>query len=336
MEARLKPVRTATIGILALALFAAAPWEGWWTLTPIPIAAVLFAIAGRGVERSARPEFWVGAAWLISQLMIAASIAVAGGPRSSAVSVLVILVVTLPARFGVRGVATGVTISALLMLAVTLGVDPAYVVSYPPALVFPMALLASVTALSTALMRSDLEHRTESVLDALTGMLNRRALSARMSELDEQARLTGETVGVVVGDVDRFKLINDRHGHARGDAVLVDVAYALRKQMRAFDLAYRIGGEEFLILLPGASREDAVVLAERLREAIAAEPNAGLDVTMSFGVATTDGQSVADTMLRADQALYAAKAAGRDCVRIAGAVAHAAPHAGDAARAAAG
>jgi diguanylate cyclase (GGDEF)-like protein len=157
-----------------------------------------------------------------------------------------------------------------------------------------------------------------------------------MSELDEQARLTGESVGVLLGDLDRFKLINDHHGHARGDAVLVDVAYALRKQLRAFDLAYRIGGEEFLILLPGASREDAVLLAERLREAIAAEPYAGVEVTISLGVATTDGESLTDAMVRADDALYAAKAAGRNCVRIAGAVPHAAAHAGDAATVAAG
>jgi diguanylate cyclase (GGDEF)-like protein len=173
--------------------------------------------------------------------------------------------------------------------------------------------------LSTALMRSDVEHRTESVLDGLTGMLNRRALAARMQELDEQARLTGEPVGVVIGDLDRFKLVNDEHGHARGDAVLVDVAYALRKQLRAFDLAYRVGGEEFLILLPGATPEETAALAERLRAAIAGEPYAGLSVTMSFGVASTAGAaSIAEAMLRADTALYEAKRGGRNRVRSAG------------------
>jgi diguanylate cyclase (GGDEF)-like protein len=147
-------------------------------------------------------------------------------------------------------------------------------------------------------------------------MLNRRALAARIQELDEQARLTGEPVGVVIGDLDRFKLVNDEHGHARGDAVLVDVAYALRKQLRAFDLAYRVGGEEFLILLPGATPEESLTLAERLRAAIASEPYAGLSVTMSFGVASTAGAvGIADTMLRADTALYEAKNAGRNRVR---------------------
>jgi diguanylate cyclase (GGDEF)-like protein len=324
MEPRLRPVRTATMGILAIALLAAGPWEGWWTLVPLVIATLGFAAVDRGMRASSRPELWIGSAWLISQLMIAGSVALTGGPESDAVAWLVIPVVTLSARFGSRGVWTGVTITAVLMLAVTVGVDAGAVVSDPPQLLFPMALLAAVAMLSTALMRSDLEHRTESVLDGLTGMLNRRAMKERMIELDEQARQTRETVGVIIGDIDRFKRINDEFGHARGDAVLVDVAYALRKQLRAFDLAYRVGGEEFLILLPGASREDTVVLAERLRAAIAAEPYAGLGVTMSFGVSTTDGGTVADAMLRADTALYAAKAAGRDCVRIDGAPAHAA------------
>ena len=322
MEPRLKPVRAATMGILGLALLAAGPSEGWWTLIPLVVAAGGFAAVDRGMRSSARPELWIGAAWVISQLMIAGSVAATGGPESHAVAWLAIPVVTLSARFTTRGVWIGVTITALLMLIVTLGVDPGAVIAYPPALLFPMALLATVAMLSTALMRSDLEHRTESVLDGLTGMLNRRAMKERMIELDEQARQTSAGVGVIIGDIDRFKRVNDEHGHARGDAVLVDVAYALRKKLRAFDLAYRVGGEEFVILLPGASREDAVTLAETLRAAVARTAYAGLEVTMSFGVATTEGGAVADAMLRADTALYAAKAAGRDCVRIDGAPAH--------------
>ena len=322
MEPRLKPVRAATMGILGVALLSAAPWQGWWTLIPLVIAAAGFLSVDRAMQRSPRPELWIGSAWVISQLMIAGSAALSGGPQSEAVAWLVIPVVTLSARFTTRGVATGVVITAVLILAVTLGVDAGAVVADPSTLIVPMALLGTVAMLSTALMRSDLEHRTESVLDGLTGMLNRRAMKERMVELDEQATQTGAPVGVIIGDIDRFKRINDEHGHARGDAVLVDVAYALRKQLRAFDLAYRVGGEEFVILLPGASREDTVVLAEKLRAAIDATPYAGLGVTMSFGVATTDGETVADAMLRADTALYAAKSAGRNCVRIDGAPAH--------------
>ena len=94
-------------------------------------------------------------------------------------------------------------------------------------------------------MRSDVDHRTEAVIDGLTGMLNRRALDQRLHELTAQARITGQPIAVIAGDIDHFKRVNDEHGHAAGDAVLVEVAYRLRKALRAFDLAYRVGGEEF-------------------------------------------------------------------------------------------
>lgn len=316
MEPRLKPVRTATMAILGLALMASGPWLGWWTLVPLLIAGVGFVVVDRGLARTAHPEAWIFAAWAISQLMIAGSVALTGGPESPALPWLAIPVVTLSARFSTRGVWLGGALTLVLMLAVTLGVDAGAVLDTPPILLMPLALLTGVLLLSTALMRSDLEHRTESVLDGLTGMLNRRALGTRMAELDEQARITGETVGVVYGDVDRFKNINDQYGHARGDAVLVDLAYALRKQLRAFDLAYRVGGEEFLVLLPGGSVREAEELAEKLRVAIASTPVAGLDVTMSFGVAATqEGTHLGQAMLTADTALYAAKSDGRNCVR---------------------
>jgi diguanylate cyclase (GGDEF)-like protein len=90
----------------------------------------------------------------------------------------------------------------------------------------------------------------------------------------------------------------------------------MRKELRAFDLAYRVGGEEFLVLLPGASEEDARLVAERLRATVAATPLAGLDLTMSLGVASTRGiAAVEPTIAQADAALYEAKRAGRDCVR---------------------
>ena len=319
MEPRLKPVRTATLAILGLALLGCGPWFGWWTLVPLLVAGCGFLAVDRGFKSAARPEYWIGGAWLISELQIAGAVALTGGPESPAVAWLAIPVVTLSARFTTRGVWAGVGITAALMLAVTLGVDAGAVVADPPLLLMPLALLGAVAILSTALMHSDLQHRTESVLDGLTGMLNRRALAARIAELEEQARLTGEPVGVVIGDVDHFKRINDAYGHARGDAVLIDVAYALRKQLRAFDLAYRVGGEEFLVLLPGATLAESEQLAERLRRAIAGQPNAGLDVAMTFGVASTaGGATVADAMLHADTALYAAKNAGRDRVLTAG------------------
>ena len=95
----------------------------------------------------------------------------------------------------------------------------------------------------------------------------------------------------------------------------MDVAYRLRKQLRAFDLAYRMGGEEFMVVLPGASLAEAEALAERLREAVEADPVAGLPVTMSFGVASdSEGFDFERTFAAADAALYQAKQEGRNRV----------------------
>jgi diguanylate cyclase (GGDEF)-like protein len=191
----------------------------------------------------------------------------------------------------------------------------------PQRVVFPVTLLIAVACLSTALMRSDIDHRTDSIIDGLTGMLNRRALETRVAELTAQAQVTGQPIALVIADLDRFKRINDEYGHAAGDAVLIDVAYNLRKELRAFDLAYRLGGEEFLILLPGASTGEAAEVAERLRATVAAQPAGGLEVTMSFGVAGSGGGAFAydDVLAAADAALYEAKDAGRDGVVVAGA-----------------
>ena len=114
-----------------------------------------------------------------------------------------------------------------------------------------LALLAGVISIVWALQAAELHHRDEAILDPLTGLLNRHALVPRFLEISHQARLTGQPVCMVLCDVDGFKQINDEHGHDCGDAVLRDIAYELRKRLRSFELVYRLGGEEFLIVLPG-------------------------------------------------------------------------------------
>jgi len=264
------------------------------------------------------PEYAIFSAWLASQLMIAGSVALAGGADTPTMAWFAIPVVTLSARFSMRGVAWGVGITLALMALVELGVDADAVLDDPTLLVAPAALVVAVGMLSTALMRSDMEHRSEAVIDPLTGMLNRKALAARIAELTQQSRVSGQPIGVIVGDVDHFKRINDSHGHATGDAVLRDVAYVIRKQLRAFDLVYRLGGEEFLILLPGSDVEHALGRAERLRGAVAeASMTAGVNVTMSFGVSASKPEAEFDydaVFGAADAALYEAKRGGRDQV----------------------
>jgi diguanylate cyclase (GGDEF)-like protein len=193
------------------------------------------------------------------------------------------------------------------------------VIASPQQVVFRLALLGAVALLSLALMRSDLQHRSASIIDPLTSMLNRNALGARVAELSHQARVVQQPIGLIVADLDHFKAVNDTHGHGVGDAVLRDVAYCLRKRLRAFDLAYRLGGEEFLVLLPGADARESAALAEDLRETILASHHGGVAVTMSFGVSASPPSSFDydDVFEAADQALYTAKAAGRNCVRVA-------------------
>jgi diguanylate cyclase (GGDEF)-like protein len=182
---------------------------------------------------------------------------------------------------------------------------------------FPLALLGAVTLVGTVVGQSAVEHRGAAVVDQLTGVLNRAALNARTPELGHQAAQRGHPVSLILGDLDRFKAINDEHGHAAGDAVLREIAYRLRKQVRAFDSIYRYGGEEFVILLPGIDGWGAFEVAERLCESVRAEPVEGLPVTMSLGVAVIgEGEAWSFDRLfdEADRALYDAKRGGRDRV----------------------
>ena len=318
MEERIKPVRRLAMGILAVALIVCAPWLGWWTLIPLAGAAAFFLAADARLERSERPEYLMFGAWVGSQVMIAIAVALTGGPAVATLSWLAIPVVTLSARFSLRGVITGVAITIVLLLAVAFSSAAGEVLDKPTLLFAPLALILAVAVLSTALMESDMEHRGEAVIDPLTGMLNRKALMNRVVELTQLSEVTGEPVGMILGDLDRFKDVNDSQGHAAGDAALTDVGYLVRKRLRAFDLAYRVGGEEFLIVLPGAETRKCAAIAEDLRRAVAADTVAdGTTLTISFGVSASArgaGFDYARVFAAADEALYEAKSEGRNRV----------------------
>ncbi len=154
--------------------------------------------------------------------------------------------------------------------------------------------------------------------DALTGLPNRRYMVARLMQECATARRTGRPLCALSIDIDHFKAINDRFGHAAGDAALVEVARRLRATARAGDVVARFGGEEFLVLAPDTPLSAATQLAERLRAAIAAQPflagENSIPLSISIGLAPcADGcQCVDDLLRRADQALYRAKAEGRN------------------------
>ncbi|MHA6347283.1 diguanylate cyclase [Roseivivax sp. CAU 1761] len=164
------------------------------------------------------------------------------------------------------------------------------------------------------------------LLDPLTGLRNRRYGLSHLQRLAGDAAATGRRYAVILADIDRFKSVNDRCGHGAGDAVLCGVARRLAADLRASDLVSRIGGEEFLVTLPGADLAAAAATAERLRTGIRAAPitvgpGLSVPVTISLGVAAGPGCDAtgSDILALADGALLTAKRQGRDRVRIAGA-----------------
>ncbi|PWR21967.1 GGDEF domain-containing protein [Zavarzinia compransoris] len=169
---------------------------------------------------------------------------------------------------------------------------------------------------------ADLERAAH--FDALTGLVNRHRFHALAAPLLQQAAREGHDLSLLMLDLDHFKAVNDRYGHAAGDRVLRATADRMRAALRARDIAARLGGEEFAALLPGTAPADARLIAERLRAAIAAAPvevgDAAIAVTVSIGLAgARPGETeLAAVLARADEALYAAKRAGRDRVAAAG------------------
>jgi diguanylate cyclase (GGDEF)-like protein len=312
MDRLLRPIRRLTFGVLALALLLMGPWLGYWTLAPLALAAAVFDYADLCIARMGRPEWGLFAAYLCSQVIIGAACALTGEVGVPTLCWLTLPIITLAARFSMRGIMLGVGFALVVLFAVTFGTDAQAVLDYPPIVIAPAALMIGVAMFQTSFMRSDIKHRAAAMIDPLTGLLNRKALDRRAEELAQQSAINHLPVAVVVGDIDHFKVVNDTRGHAEGDEVLKTVAAQLRDTLRAFDLVYRVGGEEFLVLLPGADAARAVELAEELREAVGAET----EVTMSFGVSASHGGAFdyAAVFADADKALYRAKAGGRNRV----------------------
>jgi len=160
------------------------------------------------------------------------------------------------------------------------------------------------------------------VTDALTGLHNRRYMTGQLQALVGRAAPGGSQVAALVLDIDHFKSVNDSFGHDAGDEVLVEFAVRLATNVRAVDLPCRMGGEEFVVVMPGASLEDAGRVAERIRRDVASAPfrvmggKEQITITISIGVAATtgDGDTPEGLLKRADEGVYEAKAAGRNKV----------------------
>jgi diguanylate cyclase (GGDEF)-like protein len=322
MELRIRPYRFGCFAILALALTSVGGEIGWWWIAPLLAGLAGFAVADLFMRNSCHPAVWVATAWGILPLLLLDAVVVTGGAASPVLMWFALPAVTLGARFEPRGIAIGTAYIVALMLIGTVGLDPASAREHHQELIAAIALVMSTVILSGALVESDRAHRRRSTLDPLTGLFNRTALDQRLSELDGQPTSAEEGLShsLLLCDLDNFKHVNDRLGHAAGDAVLQDVAYTMRAALRAGDSIYRIGGEEILVVLPGAAEAAAVEIAERLRLAVAQRRPIGVDVTVSVGVAVAPpGLLDTDQLVEmADAALYAAKEGGRDRVIVGG------------------
>jgi diguanylate cyclase (GGDEF)-like protein len=159
--------------------------------------------------------------------------------------------------------------------------------------------------------------RRQAITDELTGLVNRRRFNEALDDEIERSRRLGTTLSVLLADLDDFKRINDRFGHPAGDDALRDFAKLLRVHLREIDVAARLGGEEFAVLLPETDLEGALTVAERLRRHVDARAGArGSDVrlTTSIGVAQYRSGTREDLLRRADEGLYQAKQQGKNCV----------------------
>ncbi len=175
----------------------------------------------------------------------------------------------------------------------------------------------------TDYLRKSLDHSVElAVTDSLTGLHNRRYMTAQLSALVQRAAAGGSPVSTLLLDIDFFKKINDTYGHDAGDEVLVEFARRLAQNVRAIDVPCRMGGEEFVVVMPDTDIQDAFRIAERVRFQIAGSPflvgpeRTPLNVTVSVGVSTSFGMAeTPETLLkRADEAVYEAKQSGRNRV----------------------
>lgn len=185
-----------------------------------------------------------------------------------------------------------------------------------------IALVFQLTLVALVVTRGVVELRRSSRYDALTGLLNRRAMQEALDEQAQRSRRLGEPFSVLMLDADHFKAVNDVQGHAAGDRALQHLGTLLAAQMRDIDRVGRWGGEEFVVLLPGASLGQAREVGERLRERVQALPlrwqDQAVPLTLSAGISqwSESGDDLGALLARADAALYRAKAAGRNRVEI--------------------
>jgi diguanylate cyclase (GGDEF)-like protein len=315
-------VRRARVWVSLLVAAATAVsgfWIGWWPMLFSALSALQVVTLDQRVARSPRPERFVALSFATTATFAALGAATSGGPASPLLVFLALPATLMANRFRRPVVLVGTAFSVVLTLLASVAVDPAAFADDPTLTLTALALLVGVVIFTMSLSDTEMALRADARFDHLTGLFNRAALDPRFAELRSVAHATGGAIALVVYDLDGFKAVNDDLGHDRGDAVLRDTAHLLRRHLRPFDLVYRIGGEEFALVLPGVGVAEAVDVAQRQRESIEEARPGGVPITISGGVASASGADVEWKTLfqRADAALLRAKREGRNRVVIA-------------------
>jgi len=216
-------------------------------------------------------------------------------------------------------------VADLVLMWVTLGLA-VFIWSHDPMKLGLFIGVGSSVTLTTLVVMLLAEHVTAVIrqleraadTDYLTGLYNRRAFDVALREQCDRARRRSLPIALATFDLDHFKQVNDRFGHAEGDRVLRDFAALLQRELRGGDTLARVGGEEFAVVLFGVGQHEAVTFAERIGRELAARPADSTPLSTSAGVAALSSATPdpASLMLAADRALYAAKAAGRRRVAV--------------------
>jgi diguanylate cyclase (GGDEF)-like protein len=322
LERSVIPDRTVVLiaPLVSAILLATAIFRDAWAWLPLATLVAALAVGPVAVRnRHVRPELVELVISLVLTIAMAFAAAAGGGTSSPIVFLLPIGVALSALRASPWSIAICSAVTAVVFLAASLAFDAGAVAAEPLPMLAVLVMMLGVTLASITLARAEISHRGASTVDPLTGLLNRHGLDDRFEELRQQALVTAAPISVVLFDLDHFKRINDEHGHDAGDRLLRGVADAVRGTLRTFELVYRVGGEEFLILLPGIDGWEAESVAEQLRAAVERlGPESGIPITASFGVSGAAGAEIDFERLyrQADEALYVAKRGGRDRVAV--------------------
>ena len=311
----------------------------WTACSVLGLIAVYAAIRSGWSRRFKDPALTL-AQILYAITCCVAAFVIAGPARGVTLPILAIILM-----FGIFGLTTRQMLGVLVYSLVAFGLASGVVAGrdepdYPPVVAAAYVGMVVVVLLSstflTTRVQSTREHlrrqkaelaqaleqiRQLATHDDLTGLLNRRAMLDRMQLEQRRSLRSGSPLLIAQLDIDHFKAVNDTHGHAAGDLVLQSFADTVRRNVRDTDVLARWGGEEFVLLLCDTPAADAVALMERLRQAVqamqvpVAQGGQPITVTVSIGLARhTPADPLAGTLERADRALYAAKAGGRNRV----------------------